>query len=93
MQKQKPTVKLIGRDGNAFFILGTVKEALLKAGLEQEAKEFMKKATADDYNNLLRVVMEYAIKYLFTGSSHVCGVERVKRCLLFKALTNSSMEK
>jgi hypothetical protein len=25
----------------------------------QEAKEFMEKATSGDYNNLLRVVMEY----------------------------------
>ena len=59
MKKQKPKVKLIGRDGNAFFIIGTVRKALLKKGMEQEAKEFMEKATAGDYNNLLRVVMEY----------------------------------
>ena len=59
MEKQKPRVKLIGRDGNAFFILGTVKKALLKQGMEQEAKQFMKEATAGDYDNLLRVVMEY----------------------------------
>ena len=57
---QKPKVKLIGRDGNAFLIIGKVKKALLKAGLEKEAQEFMKKATAGDYNNLLRVVLEYA---------------------------------
>ena len=59
MKKQKPQVKLIGRDGNAFFIIGTVRKALLKEGMGQEAKEFMEKATSGDYNNLLRVVMEY----------------------------------
>lgn len=59
MEKQRPTVKLIGRDGNAFFILGTVRKALLKAGMEKEAKEFMEKATSGDYNNLLLVVMDY----------------------------------
>jgi hypothetical protein len=59
MEKQKPTVKLIGRDGNAFFILGTVRKALLKEGMEEEAKEFMEKATSGDYDNLLRVVMDY----------------------------------
>jgi hypothetical protein len=59
MKKQKPKVKLIGRDGNAFFIIGTVRKALLKEGMGQEAKEFMEKATSGDYNNLLRVVMEY----------------------------------
>lgn len=59
MNKQKPKVKLIGHDGNAFFILGTVKKALVKAGMDKEAKEFMEKATAGDYDNLLRVVMSY----------------------------------
>jgi len=59
MEKQKPKVKLIGRDGNAFFILGTVRKALLKEGMEKEAKEFMEKATSGDYDNLLRVVMDY----------------------------------
>jgi len=59
MKKQKPKVKLIGRDGNAFFIIGTVRKACLKEGMGQEAKEFMEKATSGDYNNLLRVVMEY----------------------------------
>ena len=59
MEKQKPVVKLIGKDGNAFFILSTVKKALLKEGMEQEASEFMEKATSGDYDNLLRVVMEY----------------------------------
>ena len=59
MDKQKPIVKLIGKDGNAFFIIGTVKKALVKAGMNQEAKEFMEKATSGDYNNLLRVVMDF----------------------------------
>jgi hypothetical protein len=59
MEKQKPKVKLIGRDGNAFFILGTVRKALMKEGMGQEAKEFMEKATSGDYNNLLKVVMDY----------------------------------
>ena len=59
MEKQKPKVKLIGKDGNAFFILGTVRKALVKNGMEQEAKEFMEKATSGDYDNLLKVVMDY----------------------------------
>ncbi|MCX5831370.1 MAG: hypothetical protein NT140_05715 [Deltaproteobacteria bacterium] len=59
MEKQRPTVKLISQDGNAFFILGTVRKALLKEGMEIDAKEFMEKATSGDYDNLLRVVMDY----------------------------------
>jgi hypothetical protein len=59
MSKRKPVVKLIGQDGNAFFILATVRKALLKAGLRKEAEEFIQKATAGDYDNLLKVVLEY----------------------------------
>ncbi|MBP7509284.1 MAG: hypothetical protein KA807_15835 [Prolixibacteraceae bacterium] len=59
MEKQRPKVRLIGRDGNAFFIIGTVRKALVKEGMEREAKEFIEKATAGDYNNLLAVVMDY----------------------------------
>jgi len=57
--KQKPTVKLVGEDGNAFAILGRVKRALVKAGMHEEAKAFMEEATAGDYNHLLATVQKY----------------------------------
>lgn len=57
--KQKPTVKLVGEDGNAFAILGKVKRALVKAGMQEEAKAFMEEATAGDYNHLLACVQKY----------------------------------
>jgi hypothetical protein len=59
MENQRIKVKLIGKDGNAFFILGTVRKALVKAGKDREAEEFIKKATSGNYDNLLGVVMEY----------------------------------
>ena len=58
--KIKPTVKLIGTDGNAFFILGRVKKALLKAGADKEyVSKYMGEAMAGDYDNLLVVTMGY----------------------------------
>ena len=60
MKKQTGvTVKLIGKDGNAFAIMGAVTKALKKAGFPDEAKAYTKEATAGDYDNLLRVTMEY----------------------------------
>ena len=56
---EKPKVTLIGEDGNAFAILGKVKKALQKAGLKEEAKKYMEEAMSGDYDNLLRVTMEY----------------------------------
>jgi len=57
--KNKPTVKLIGEDGNAFYILAKVRKALIRAGLEAEAEAYTKEATKSDYDNLLMVTMKY----------------------------------
>jgi len=53
-------VKLIGTDGNAFAILGKVREAMRKAKLTPEQiKEFTDEAMSGDYNNLLATAMKY----------------------------------
>jgi hypothetical protein len=47
-------VKLVGKDGNAFAILGNMATALRKAGATpDEVKRFQAEATSGDYNNLL----------------------------------------
>lgn len=51
----KPKVKLIGEDGNAFYILGKVSKALPK----EEAIKYRKEAMSGDYDNLLAVTMKY----------------------------------
>lgn len=57
---QKPTVKLIGSDGNAFAILGKVKGALKKAGAPKEVQDaFYEEATSSDYNMVLCTAMKY----------------------------------
>jgi len=53
------TVRLLGQDGNAFFILGKVSTALKKAGHKDAAEKYMEEATSGDYDNLLRVTMQY----------------------------------
>jgi hypothetical protein len=53
------TVELIGEDGNAFAILGTVARAMKKAGVPTEAVDrFKREAMAGDYDHLLRTVMD-----------------------------------
>jgi len=59
MAKTDVKVKLVGQDGNAFMILGSVTKALKRAGHEDLAKEYQKEATAGDYDHLLRTTMEY----------------------------------
>lgn len=54
-------LKLIGEDGNAYAILGKVRKQMKQEGwTKEEIKEYMDKATSGDYDNLLRVTMEYA---------------------------------
>ena len=56
----KPTVKLIGQDGNAFSIMGRVKQALKRAGADKEyIDEYLSEATSGDYDHLLVVSMGY----------------------------------
>lgn len=56
----KPKLKLIGEDGNAFFILGRALSAAKNAGwTKEQIEEYSTKAKSGDYNNLLCVTMEY----------------------------------
>ncbi len=56
----KPTVKLVGEDGNAFSIMGRVKKALMQAGADKEyVEKYLQEATFGDYSYLLDVSMEY----------------------------------
>lgn len=53
-------VRLSGTDGNAFAILGRVQSALRKAGASNDAiRDFVKEATAGDYDHLLQTAMKY----------------------------------
>ena len=58
--KEKPTVKLIDTDGNAFSIMGRVRTALFKAGADKEyVKKYLDEVMSGDYDNLLCVTMDY----------------------------------
>ncbi len=57
---KKPTVKLIDTNGNSFAIIGRVKDALQKAGADNEyVMKYQMKAMSGDYDNLLCVTMNY----------------------------------
>jgi hypothetical protein len=63
MEKKRIKVKLIGKEGNSFFIMGTVNKALKKAGMKEEAKLYLKEATQGDYDHLLMVTQKYVDIY------------------------------
>ena len=61
MARFNAKVKLVGKDGNAFAILGVMATALRKAGATpDEIKQFQTEATSGDYNNLLATCMAWA---------------------------------
>lgn len=56
----KPSVKLIGEDGNAFNIIGLCKRAWFSAGeSKEEWTKIQDQMMSGDYNNLLVVAQEY----------------------------------
>ena len=58
MEKQKPEVKLIDEDGNAFYILAKVSTALKRSGYtKEEVGEYYAQAT-EDTRHLLAVTSE-----------------------------------
>ena len=60
MAKYDIEVKLIGQDGNAFAILGSVQRALRKAGASKdEINQYMQEAMSGDYNHLLSTTMDW----------------------------------
>jgi hypothetical protein len=61
MENQKrPIVKLIGRDGNAFAVLGACLAAARKAGWSKERiDEVRDEMTRGDYNQLLRAATQH----------------------------------
>jgi hypothetical protein len=57
---ERPIVKLIGADGNAFNVLGLAMRAARKAGWSRaQIDEYKSKATGGNYDHLLGVTMEY----------------------------------
>lgn len=56
-----PDFDLVGVDGNAFAIMGSVDRALRRAGNSKEVRDlYREQATSGDYDHLLSVSMLYA---------------------------------
>lgn len=55
----KKKYSLVGVDGNAFFVMGYVKNAMRECGFSKvEMEDYISKATSGDYNNLICVSAE-----------------------------------
>ena len=53
-------VQILGRDGNAFAIMGEIQNALKKAGVSKdEISLYIKESMSGDYENLLRTAMRW----------------------------------
>ena len=60
MPKYNVAVQLSGNDGNAFAVMGAVKSALKKSGAsKEEVEQYLTDSMSGDYDNLLRVAMEW----------------------------------
>lgn len=60
MEEKKPKVKLVGRDGNAFYILGACQQAARKAGWDRlRIEAVMNEMQEGDYNHLLATACKH----------------------------------
>jgi hypothetical protein len=60
MPKYDIEVQLSGNDGNAFAVMAAVKRALKTAGATpEELSQYQQESMSGDYDNLLRVAMEW----------------------------------
>ena len=60
MPKYDVAVQLSGNDGNAFAIMGAVQRGLKQAGAtKEELDQYMSESMSGDYDNLLRVAMDW----------------------------------
>ena len=60
MPRTNIEVQLVGQEGNAFAIMGAVTKALRQNGYTpDDIDEYKKEAMSGDYDNLLRVTMEW----------------------------------
>lgn len=64
---EKPLVKLVGEDGNAFAIMGRVAGAWRRMGRSDIANEYTQRATAGSYDDLLAVTMAYITEQTYDG--------------------------
>ena len=56
----KPKCKLLGEDGNIFFILGRVSKVLKEGGRADKSKECSDRVmNSGSYDEALRIIMEY----------------------------------
>ncbi len=56
--RKELNLNLVGKDGNAFFLLGYFAQQAKKAGWSKEQiEEVRKDATSDDYDHLLQVLL------------------------------------
>lgn len=56
-EKMKPTLKIIGTDGNAFAILGKAQRVARENDMDWNT--IQAEATNGDYDHLLRTMMKY----------------------------------
>lgn len=57
---RKPECILVGEDGNVFNVIGRVRSALVDAGQDGDAREFVERTfLCRSYDEVLRLVLEY----------------------------------
>lgn len=61
-QLKLPKYSMVGKDGNAFFLIGGWRKAARKAGWpDQEIKRITDEAQSGDYDHVLQTLLKYSV--------------------------------
>ena len=76
----KPSMQLLGHDGNIFAIMGTASRLLKRAGMAEQRKEMIERVTScDDYNKALNIISEYVDTELSDHSQSKKSIKKKAR--------------
>lgn len=72
---KKPRCKLVGEDGNVFNVIGRVRRALLNAGQDDQAREFVERAfRCGSYDEVLQLVLQQASRRCDRGRARSVSI-------------------
>ena len=78
-EERRPICELVGKDGNAYAIMGSVTKALRRAGFKKnKIDEYIARATSGDYNNLLCVTLEYVRDRYTVDEEYATAIEYIQ---------------
>jgi len=79
-KEDRPTIKLVGENGNAYAIMNRTIVGLRRARFSQsKIDEYLRRATSSNYSNLLTVTLEYVNDLYLEDDEYAQAVDYIEK--------------